>query len=347
MRRFHTVLVLFCGMACAAGYFWLTDRAADHASVIRTRPAPSYQATLLAFGDVNLGRWLGQKIQSKAIHYPFERFYADTADIFFVNLESTLSDQRGETESPSSNYVFTGPPLGAATLAGGGITCAATANNHAYDYGERAVLETIDNLDDANIAHVGSAKAAENLYEPLWIEKHGIRFAFFAVTDLMNGGQKWKVHVAATDTAKLFPKIREAAHHADAIVVSVHGGDEYAEVPSRRMHAFMHACVSQGAAVVLGHHPHVPYGIEETGGRFIVASLGNFVFFQPQNEWTQLSYGVLFQFTKKGKATIVSLKRIIPITVGFQPARITDAVGRKKLLTRMQRYSTISLTQLH
>jgi poly-gamma-glutamate capsule biosynthesis protein CapA/YwtB (metallophosphatase superfamily) len=347
MRTHHTALLLFGGMICATAFFYETNNSADRVVRRRSRPAPSREASLLAFGDVNLGRSLGRKILNDAVHYPFEKFSGDSADIYFVNLESTLSEQHGETESPESNFVFTGPPLGAETLAGAGITCVATANNHAYDYGERAALETIDHLDQTNIAHVGTAKDPGNVFEPLWIEKNGIRFAFFAVTDFMNGGRTWRDHVASTDTARLFPKIREAAAAADAVVVSIHGGDEYAEVPSVRMNRFMHSCLDQGAAVVLGHHPHVPYGIEEHGGRYIVTSLGNFVFYQPQNEWTQVSYGVVFHFSKHGARTTVALTRIIPVTVGFQPMRIGDAGERRKLFSRVQRYSTISLTQFH
>lgn len=346
-RAHHTALFLFCGMVGATVFFYTTNNSADRIVRHRLRPAPSCRADLLAFGDVNLGRSLGQRILKDEVHYPFEKMAGDSADIYFVNLESTLSEQQGETESPGSNYVFTGPPAGAQTLSGAGITCVATANNHAYDYGEQAALETLDHLDAANIAHIGTAKTGDHVFEPLWIERNGIRFALFAVTDFMNIGGAWRTHVASTDSALLFPKIREAAVLADAIVVSVHGGNEYAEVPSERMEAFMHACVKQGASLVLGHHPHVSYGIEKVDGRFIVASLGNYVFSQPQNEWTQLSYGVLFSFSKKDGTTTVSLKRIIPIDVGFQPSRISDAGVREKLFARTQRYSTIPLTEFH
>jgi hypothetical protein len=36
-----------------------------------------------------------------------------------------------------------------------------------------------------------------------------------------------------------------------------------------------------GADCVIGHHPHVPQGLEVRGGRLIAYSLGNFVFYQP------------------------------------------------------------------
>ena len=73
------------------------------------RPEPSVQPepdqeevriTLLAVGDINLGRKAGQIILDGDIDYAFE-FVSDiisSADIAFGNLESTISDQGGETK---------------------------------------------------------------------------------------------------------------------------------------------------------------------------------------------------------------------------------------------------------
>jgi poly-gamma-glutamate capsule biosynthesis protein CapA/YwtB (metallophosphatase superfamily) len=347
MKRAHHTMILLLAIVGASVY---TASTTDHWARIQPqahRSEPVFRATLLAFGDVNLGRTLGQLLLSEGAGYVFKNFPIDTADIVFVNLESTLSDQRGETESAASNIVFTGPPVGAMALAQAGITVAATANNHAYDYGERAIVETIDNLDAANIGHVGTTKREADVYEPLCLSNNGLRFALFAVTDFMNLGRRWRQHAASTDTSLLFPKLREAVRTVDAVIVSVHGGDEYADRSSARMQKFARACIDQGARLVLGHHPHVPYGIDSVDGGYIVHSLGNFVFYQPQNEWAQLSYGVMFEFSKTGAAVAVALKRIIPIEAGFQPVHMESAIGREKILARVQKYSTISLKQFH
>ncbi len=133
------------------------------------------------------------------------------------------------------NLIFTGSPNGAQSLVKFGFTHISTANNHAFDYGKRALLETLDHLDSANIAHIGSVRSAKTLYEPLMFEINGIRFAFFAVTDLMNFKHGWNDYVATTDTSKLFPAIREAAACVDVVILSVHGGDEYADRPTKRL----------------------------------------------------------------------------------------------------------------
>jgi len=97
-------------------------------------PIVQLPVRLLAFGDVNLGRVLGKKIYAGDIDYPFVRIKQlfETADVVFVNLESQLSDQDGETERPGSNLIFTGPKEGAGTLRRSGITMVATANNHRF-----------------------------------------------------------------------------------------------------------------------------------------------------------------------------------------------------------------------
>jgi poly-gamma-glutamate capsule biosynthesis protein CapA/YwtB (metallophosphatase superfamily) len=343
----YTVIVLFLSII---GMSFYVASSTDHRNMVHrtVRPnVPTYKATLLAYGDVNLGRTLGQQLLQKGPGCVFERMPAGGADIVFVNLESTLSEQHGETESPASNFIFTGPPVGARALAEAGITLAATANNHAYDYGERGLMETIDCLDAANIAHVGTSKYVADVFEPVCVEKNGIRFVLFAVTDFMNLGWHWSRHAASTDTAVLFPKLREAAQTADAVIVSVHGGDEYGEAPSARIGRLMRACIAQGAKLVLGHHPHVPYGIDSVRGGYIVQSLGNFVFYQPQREWTQMSYGVLFEFTRSSNGVAVALKRIIPIDTGFQPAPVERPDRRAMIMARAQKYSTISLKQFH
>src|SRR3954471_17919047 len=103
--------------------------AAAGSSVPAEKPAPF---VIVAAGDVNLGRECGQAILEDPQYDPF-RFmgpiWGDAA-LRFVNLESQLSDQDGETQSPRNRLIFTGPPGGAETLAQAGVAVVSTANNH-------------------------------------------------------------------------------------------------------------------------------------------------------------------------------------------------------------------------
>ncbi len=309
--------------------------------------APVHRSvTMLAFGDVNLGRMVGQKILTGEIDFPFEKisYRRDSTDIVFANLECQLSDQKGETQDPVHNLIFTGPPNGAEALAKFGFTHVSTANNHAFDYGRHALVETLDHLDGENIVHIGTTRSARTLYEPVMFEKGGIRFAIFAVTDLMNFKHGWHDNVATTDTSKLFPAIREAAASVNVVLLSVHGGDEYSDRPTKRMEKFDEECVKEGVTIVLGHHPHVPYGIEHFGNGYIFHSLGNFVFYQPQLFWTQLSFAAKITFKKSAAGTVVTAVECIPLQSGYQPAVLSDSSALNQLQKRLQSLSNIPIT---
>ena len=314
-------------------------------SARKSEGSPSRTATVLAFGDVNLGRMVGQKILRGEVDFPFRNIALDrdSGDIVFANLESQLSDQKGETQDPVHNLIFTGPPNGARALSNFGLDYVSTANNHAFDYGKRALLETLEHLDEENIGHFGTARSPRGLYEPLMVEKNGIRFAFFAVTDLMNFKRGWHGYVAITDSSKLFPAVREAAASVDVVVLSVHGGDEYSDLPMRRLTSFEEASIAQGVTIVLGHHPHVPYGIRRVGKGYIVHSLGNFVFYQPQLYWTTLSFAVRIALEKKKDSTFVSSIECIPLQAGYQPSVLADSASVSRLTSRMQALSNIPI----
>jgi poly-gamma-glutamate synthesis protein (capsule biosynthesis protein) len=278
--------------------------------------------SFLAVGDVNLGRRVGQILLSGDTLYPWQAVRDSFAqyDIVLANLESNLSDQKGRTVDPKSNVVFTGPPSGARSLALAGVTIVSTANNHAMDFGVDALRETIRLLDSAGVRHVGTSAAEEDLYQPVRLSIKGMVFAFLACTDLMNGeGRSWSRYVASTDTSRLLPAIRLAKSSADVVVVSCHGGEEYADRPSPRIIHFARTVLRAGADVFLGHHPHVPYGIEVVGKGYAVYSLGNFVFRQPGNFWTEHSYAVAFDCTRDSTGVHVSFPRCLPVACGFQP----------------------------
>ena len=240
---------------------------------------------LVAGGDVNLGRECGQAILSDPRYDPF-RFMAPLwgdADVRFVNLESQLSDQKGETQSPRNRLVFTGPPGGAETLAQAGIGVVSTANNHAWDYGRRAFFETLDNLARAGVANAGTGRTLARAYEPVMLEVRGRRVALLAVTQIWNTGpieeHEGKYYVAWARLNRLKTSLERARREADFVVLSYHGGVEYVDAPIDATRRFIDGAVKTGLVdAVIGHHPHVPQGVGFREGKPVFYSLGNFVF---------------------------------------------------------------------
>src|SRR5262245_17956592 len=145
------------------------------ALVLDPQASKGKRLVIVAGGDVNFGRECGQEMLANPAYDPFQ-FVAPLwrdADLTFVNLESQLSDQKGETQSPRNRLIFTGPPGGADVLARAGIDVVSTANNHAWDYGRSALFETIDNLARAGVANVGTGKSFGDAYAPAVLNAQG------------------------------------------------------------------------------------------------------------------------------------------------------------------------------
>jgi len=240
---------------------------------------------IVAGGDVNLGRELGQLIiKEPTLADPFRsvRPILDSADLTFVNLECQLSDQDGQTQSPENRLVFTGPPGGAALLARSGIDLVSLANNHMWDYGKKALLETFHHLERAGVAYVGASREPNGMYEPTILHRNGWSIAVFAVTQIWNQGtfktHQGRFHVAWARYDILHKKLAKARAENDVVLFSYHGGGEYLPMPLEYTKEFLRPVMRSGVDAVLGHHPHVPQGIGWYDGHPIFYSLGNLVF---------------------------------------------------------------------
>lgn len=248
-------------------------------------PAKAAPLVIVAGGDVNLGRECGQAILADPHYDPF-RFMGPIwgdADVRFVNLESQLSDQNGETQSPRNRLIFTGPPGGAETLAQAGIAVVSTANNHAWDYGRGALFETLENLARAGVKKAGTGRNLDEAYEPAVVEAGGRRVAVVAVTQIWNQGpieqHEGRSYVAWARLRRVTAALERARREADFVMLSYHGGVEYVDAPIDETRRFIdHALATGLVDVVIGHHPHVPQGVGFAHGRPVFYSLGNFVF---------------------------------------------------------------------
>jgi hypothetical protein len=149
----------------------------------------------------------------------------------------------------------------------------------------------------------------------------------------------WKNFVAQADTGLLFPRIRRSREDVDFIILSYHGGGEYSDNPSEATQRFAHGAIDAGADLFLGHHPHVPQGIEEVGGKLIVYSLGNFVFYQPFAFWTQRSFALDLTIENFGGGARINQFRCRPVVAGTQPRFLETFEDRQLVLHRIDELS--------
>ncbi|SFO64212.1 poly-gamma-glutamate synthesis protein (capsule biosynthesis protein) [Pseudobutyrivibrio sp. JW11] len=204
------------------------------------------------------------------------------ADIMWINNEFTYSD-RGQP-LPGKAYTFRADPARVENLKLLGVDIVGLANNHVYDYGKDALLDTMDTLDAAGIPYVGAGHNLAEASEPVYMEVQGKKIAFVAASR----AEKNKMTPQATDTepgilrcydtALFDEEIKEADANADIVVALPHWGTEYSTVLEPVQTSTAHEYIDAGADVIIGAHTHCLQGFEFYNDVPIVYSLGNYWF---------------------------------------------------------------------
>ncbi len=268
---------------------------------------------LVFAGDVMLSRGVRRTIlTAHDPALPFRKIapLLATADIAFVNLESPFSDRGPYHET---GMIFHAPPGTIAGLELAGVDIASTANNHSRDCGSYGVEFTVTWLQSHGVAPLGSSESAAQTHEGIVLVRHGVRFGFLGYTfDQKNGN--WRDNddrIAMTDIETMKVDVGSIKKRCDVVIVSMHNGVEYAPKPSHSQIDFAHAAVDAGAALVIGHHPHVVQPSEKYKNGLIYYSLGNFVFDQYQRISTQ--HGEIAEVTFMGPS--IETARVIPVKI--------------------------------
>jgi poly-gamma-glutamate synthesis protein (capsule biosynthesis protein) len=242
---------------------------------------------LLFVGDVMMTRYVEKKIKklNKEYIYPFEKIlnYLKTFDYVIANLEGPISDKGVKV---GSKYSFRMKPEVAEALSKANVNIVNLANNHIFDYGKVAFEDTLKNLEKNNIKYFG------NFYEPLIIQKEGIKIGFLGFSDFLKHLEvKESKTGIATVNDNLSEIIKKAKEKVDILIVSFHWGEEYKKIANERQRKLAKIAIDSGADLVIGHHPHVIQDIEKYKEKFIFYSLGNFIFDQNFSKETMIGGG--------------------------------------------------------
>lgn len=204
------------------------------------------------------------------------------ADICFVNNEFQYSD-RGSA-LPGKPWTFRGDPENVCVMEDLGVDIVSLANNHVYDFGEDALLDTMDTLTDAEIPYVGAGKDLDEASAVYYYELDGFTVAFVSGTRVewieeTKGATETTPGVfRTTDPSLLYARTKEASANADFVVVYMHWGMEAVTYQEEYQTETGHGLIASGADVVIGDHPHCLQGIEYYQGKPILYSLGNYWF---------------------------------------------------------------------
>ncbi len=234
-----------------------------------------------------------------------------SADLSIVNLESPLSD-KGEPVF-KSGAVFKGEQRHINALTSVPFDVVTLANNHVFDYGVNAFEDTMDALKHHHIQWTGAGMSIKEAATPLVIDINNIKIAiinFSEGEDLTSAGNG--PGVMGWDLPRVEDAIKTLRHEVDFIIVISHCGIEYIPFPPPYVVRAFKRMATAGADIVIGHHPHVPQGIQFYKNTPLIYSLGNFIFYQP----TDLYYRKLGYLVNIGlnKGNLVSLE-LVPYVI--------------------------------
>lgn len=212
------------------------------------------------------------------------------SDLAILNLETPLTSIRESPIVGKDYYHWSDPKQASESLKRLGIDAVSLANNHTMDYGAPALLETLEALRGVDIASFGAGADKSSADEPYLVDiqvgKQTIPVAvlgyfedrksyeednFYATKD-RPGNSK----LAIDDIRRKIAELR-ASKPELFIVVFPHWGRNYVW-RSKKQQRLGHEIIDAGADLVIGHGAHCIQEVERYQDKWIVYSIGNFVF---------------------------------------------------------------------
>ena len=245
------------------------------------------------------------------VHEPMEpystfvRSVLATGDIRFSQVERTYSD-RGTRQAHGSPTSRNKPHM-ASVFSDCGFNVVSVASNHAMDWGEEALVDTIAVLQKRGMQIIGGGRNLQEARKPAIFEKNGVRVAVLAYCSVLSAGQEAgpnrpgaapvRIHnyyqpienqpglpprvvtiPYAEDLEAMTEDIAKAKKEAHAVVLSLHWGLHYIPRAIAEYQPLVaKAAFKAGADLIIGHHAHVAKAIEVFDGKVCFYSLGNFI----------------------------------------------------------------------
>lgn len=308
-------------------------------TVTHEQAGSSGQVKLSFVGDVLLASKVEDILKQKGYDYPYTNVkdYLTKPDFTIANLETPITTRGTEQKK---DYVYRSSPLALPPLKDAGIDLVNLANNHVMDYGPEGLQDTMNALDQEGIKRMGAGNGLEEAYQPVIMEKDGIKIAFFGFSRVVPEAS-WKAgpgRIGVAETYNYKPPveaIQKARANADLVVVVAHWGVERSDNPDKYQTDLAHRYIDAGADLVVGGHPHVLQGFEQYKGKWIAYSLGNFIF--TTNDVSKTWETVILEAScSKDKSCNIHL---VPILSKFALPTPMNSEDSSKLFERLSKIS--------
>jgi poly-gamma-glutamate synthesis protein (capsule biosynthesis protein) len=207
-----------------------------------------------------------------------------SADVFMLNNEFPFST-RG-TPLEDKQFTFRANPSNVSIYEELGVDVVSLANNHAFDYGEDALLDTFDTLETAGIPYVGAGRNIDEAMKPVYFVANGIKIAVVSATQIERNSTPDTKEATQTsagvlrcmDETKLLAVIDEAKANSDFVILYIHWGTESVEDTDWLQDKQAPDYANAGVDLIIGDHPHCLQKLDSVSGVPVAYSLGNYWF---------------------------------------------------------------------
>jgi poly-gamma-glutamate synthesis protein (capsule biosynthesis protein) len=265
-----------------------------------------------------LGRGVAERLAEvppEDVWSPELRELCLACDLLICNLECCISERGSETRRiPGKPFFFRAPPVAVDSLRAVGVAALGVANNHALDFGERALLDTLELLGQSGIEAAGAGTDEQDAREGVTVERGGTRVGLLAVSDhpreyAAGADAPGIAHADLTGglpgwlTAEL-GRLRE---RCDLVIAFPHWGPNMNPHTARWQIKASDRMMDAGASLVAGHSAHVFHGIGWEGGNPALYDLGDALDDYAVHSRLRNDLGVLAMWRPDGADTSVEL----------------------------------------
>lgn len=262
-------------------------------------------------GDVMFNWGVRDAMKGEDPILPFRSFTSllYNMDYRMLNLETPIL-HKTPTIDKMKSYVFYGEKKDLRVLTALQIDGVFLGNNHTMDLGETGLKDTLLSLEESKINFAGAGRNEEESLRPLVFKKDNTEYRTFSFSDI---GENRLFASARSAGAAYFrvgtaERLIKKSKPNQVNLLSLHWGVEYSPEPTEVQRKTAKYLVNAGYQVILGHHPHVPQGIEVFPRGIAIYSLGNFLF-GSKNSYLKHNISVVLHFV--GNSLVCA--EIIPV----------------------------------
>lgn len=233
-----------------------------------------------------------------------------SADYSIMNLEGPLTDSNnGQSKA---GPVIKAPSKTIKGIEALGVKAVSLANNHITDYGEEGYLDTVKQLESANIVHIGAGENEESVNHYKCIQLGNKKICFYCVSEtFFNEPSSTIAGAHVYDEYLVCNEIKELKRSHDYIIVLYHGGASYFPYPTPLVRKRMHRMADCGADLITAQHTHCIGCEEYYKNSYLLYGQGNFLFAR-QKSFPQLTKdGLILELTISNDAIEVKKHHVI------------------------------------